>query len=654
PHQANLSQAGRILTHDGSACRPRPGSDRVTRSLAGWLALFGLWLGLAIAAMPAGAATQHDCAPQVLSIAAARAEASGMERPASGWEPVKPPDIWVQRWPGFEGSVWYRIEWVRGCAPDTQPQARLPLGLSLGGVSMAGEVYVNDDLLWRDASLAEPLSQSWNMPRHWLLPESALRDGVNTIWIRVVGMAAYTPGLGTMFLGPAAQADEIHAANLWRQRNVHFIALGLSGAMGCIYLVVWCLRRSEQAFGWYALMSLCWVLYMATILATDAWPFHTIEAHSRLNNIAFVLYVTAFCLFTWRFGAQHLPRVEKALWLATGSGVLVSLIAARPAMELVWAGFVVIFLANSLQFQWHAWRAREPQHLLLAVRGLVLLVGGVHDVVVLLTGWGAHDMWGGATGPITVLFMRLLLGGRLASSMHRIERLNQELQTHAAQARAELAEVLAREHDQALSHARLRERMAIMHDLHDGLGGSLVRSMALVEQARQPLSNERMLSLLKVLRDDLRQVIDYDSSASTVVPETPTQWIAPLRHRFTRLFDELAVATTWRVEDYWHTRPSALQCLGLARVVEEALSNVIKHSRARHVRVLCTQPEPNVLRILIEDDGVGFDLKAVRDAGLGVGMRSMAARAERLGGSLNVSSGHGGTQVCMEVPLGVN
>ena len=39
--------------------------------------------------------------------------------------------------------------------------------------------------------------------------------------------------------------------------------------------------------------------------------------------------------------------------------------------------FVVIFLANSLQFQWHAWRTREPQHLLLALCWLVFLVVGV-------------------------------------------------------------------------------------------------------------------------------------------------------------------------------------------------------------------------------------------------------------------------------------
>lgn len=45
------------------------------------------------------------------------------------------------------------------------------------------------------------------------------------------------------------------------------------------------------------------------------------------------------------------------------------------------------------------------------------------------------------------------------------------------------------------------------------MGGSLIRSIALVEQAPQPLPNERVLSLLKMLRDDLRQVIDQGSSA---------------------------------------------------------------------------------------------------------------------------------------------
>ena len=193
--------------------------------------------------------------------------------------------------------------------------------------------------------------------------------------------------------------------------------------------------------------------------------------------------------------------------------------------------------------------------------------------------------------------------------------------------------------------------MQLAHDLHDGLGGSLMRSMALVEQAPQPLPNERVLSLLKVLRDDLRQVIDQGSSAGAQVPETPVQWAAPLRHRFTRIFDEMGVTSKWDMPQQWQGRPSALQCLGLTRLVEEALSNTIKHSRARHVHVQCTQPQPDVLCLHIEDDGVGFDVQAVQHAGVSVGMRSMAARAERMGGTLEVASGAAGAVVSLTLLL---
>jgi len=193
--------------------------------------------------------------------------------------------------------------------------------------------------------------------------------------------------------------------------------------------------------------------------------------------------------------------------------------------------------------------------------------------------------------------------------------------------------------------------MQISHDLHDGLGGSLVRSMALVEQAREPLPNERVLSLMKVMRDDLRQVIDHGSSAGAVVPATPVQWAAPLRHRFTRILDELGVVSHWQIAAQWQGVPSALQCLGLTRLAEEALSNVIKHSQARHLRVTCAQPRPAVLEVRIEDDGVGFDVAAVQRAGLSVGMRSMVARAARIGGTCQVQSGPSGTLVLVTLVL---
>lgn len=617
----------------------------------------------------------HGCTPRVLSMAAARAGegVAGVEgvhavppsgvsaasaRPTQGWEPVLLPDVWTRRWPGHGGSVWYRIDWERGCAPG-QGEPLEPLALGIDGVSVAGEVFINDDLLWRDASLVEPLSRSWNMPRWWLLPASSLREGVNQVWVRAVGPLALSPGMGALRLGAASMVAEQYGQSLWRQRTVYLINAVLCAMAGALFLLVWLLHRKERAYGWFGLMALCWLAYLSTYLADTQWPWPDSLARARFSMVSLVCYVLCVCMFTFRFGGQALARVERALWLLAALGAAAAVLAPPEAagrwFGLVWQGAMAVFLVNCLQFQWHVWRprpgGRQLRHMLLALCWLVFVVVALNDLFSVLDRWQVARNWAALSGLLVIALVVLLLGAQLVQQMRSVERFNHALGDAVAQARAELAQVLAREHGQALQHAKLQERLEISHDLHDGLGGSLVRSMALVELAPQPLSRARVLSLLKVLRDDLRQVIDHGSSAGATVPETPVQWAAPLRHRFTRILDEMGVASKWQIAPQWLGAPSALQCLGLTRLVEEALSNVIKHSQARLLRVECAQPLPNTLYLHIEDDGVGFDVDAVQLAGLSVGLRSMTARAERIGGSLEVESTAGRTVVSVVLLL---
>ena len=106
-----------------------------------------------------------------------------------------------------------------------------------------------------------------------------------------------------------------------------------------------------------------------------------------------------------------------------------------------------------------------------------------------------------------------------------------------------------------------------------------------------------------------------------------------------------------RVPGAWDGTPSALQCLALTRLIEEALTNVVKHSRARRVGVTLRQPAHGQLELEIEDDGVGFDVDAVRRANLSVGVRSMATRIARVGGALDIASAPGRTRLCARLSL---
>ena len=611
-----------------------------------WLAALVLWL-------PAGVLAD-TCAPRIVSVQAAPALDGA--RPLTGWVDVTLPDTWSRRWPAHGDSGWYRIDWERSCTNGE------PVALGIDGISVAGEVYNNGDLLWRDAFLVEPLSRSWNVPRWWVLPESGLQPGVNTVWVRAVGPAALGPGLRAVRLGDASTVAAQHYRTEWRQRTLYLINAVLCGMAGALFSVVWTLRRNTPAgaaYGWFGLMALTWLAYLTTYLAYTQWPWPDALARSRFSMVALVGYVLSACLFTLRFGGQRLPRTERMLWalaaLGAGTAVFVPDDVAGLWFGRVWQGVMWVFMLNCLQFQWHAWRprpeGRKQLHMLLALCWLAVMALTVTTLIPGVDRWNVARNWAAFSGLLVISLVMLLLGAQLMQRVRSVERFNRALEQGVAEARAQLAQALAREHTRALEHTRLQERIQLAHDLHDGLGGSLIRSIALVEQAPQPLPNERVLSLLKMLRDDLRQVIDQGSSAGAQVPATPVQWAAPLRHRFTRILDEMGVTSLWDMPPHWQGRPSALQCLGLTRLVEEALSNTIKHSRARQVRVQCTQPQGGALCLRIEDDGVGFDVEAVRHAGLSVGMRSMMARAERIGGALEVVSSSAGTKLTVKLAL---
>ncbi|GGJ58889.1 sensor histidine kinase [Deinococcus roseus] len=94
-------------------------------------------------------------------------------------------------------------------------------------------------------------------------------------------------------------------------------------------------------------------------------------------------------------------------------------------------------------------------------------------------------------------------------------------------------------------------------------------------------------------------------------------------------------------------RLSEEQQSAIYRVVGEALSNVSKHAQAQNAQV-SLQVEAHLLRITIEDDGVGFNRKKVSG---GLGLISMRERTESLGGNWEVHSGPRGTRIRITLPV---
>lgn len=621
----------------------------VMRCLAWLLGCFAVWVALAhaqAAVAQAGPETEGDlaCAPVIEAVWSAPADAQG-EPPTAGWQRVTLPDRWVARWPGFSGPVWYRVDWQRGCGGAAR-QAN-SVALALDWLNLAGSVSINGDLLWRDRHLAEPYSRSWNVPRVWVLPESSLHEGSNAIWIKVFGLASQNPGLGPVHLGPPDVLYAAQEVSIWRQRTTFLINLAISAVLCCLFFSIWVMHRSQRASGWYAVTTLFWILFACNILVTEGWPFADTAASVRANIAALVLFIASYCVFTWRFCGLEMPRTSIGLGIFVAT--LCSLLLIQSEPEWIWItqfaqlSVSVIFLVNAVFLLVHSLCTRRFEELVLALCGVVFIAAAVHDVL-LAYGVLMTPPVTPYTSMLSLVTISILLGRRIARNMQRIARFNEELSHAVAQACDDLAKTMAREHSLALENSVLQERLRIAQDLHDSLGGSLVSAIAFVEQARDPLDNTRYLSMLKLLRNDLRQVIDSGAHlGATAAPPSPQAWMAPLRHRYVNLFDELEIDSEWSIPQAWRAQPGTLVCLALTRLLEEALANIIKHSRARHVVVELLLPEQDFLVLRIEDDGVGFDVDAVRQAGLSVGMRSMQARMARLGGTLTVRSQRGQT-----------
>ena len=95
----------------------------------------------------------------------------------------------------------------------------------------------------------------------------------------------------------------------------------------------------------------------------------------------------------------------------------------------------------------------------------------------------------------------------------------------------------------------------------------------------------------------------------------------------------------------------AVSELQVLRIVQEALANVRKHSRARRADVR-VEPAGDRLRITVQDDGIGFNPAELgRSEFPRFGLSTMRERAESVGGRLDLDSVPGrGTRVTIEVP----
>ncbi|MFJ9450677.1 7TM diverse intracellular signaling domain-containing protein [Herbaspirillum sp. NPDC101397] len=619
PYQEHLQETGRQLPHTGHLRSAR------TR----FATLISLLSGVILLLFPASAITATTAAA-FQRIEAVRADWNAQTPPATGWTTVTLPDDWSLRWPGFDGVVWYRLSWE-------QTDATAPVGLMMDYLNMAGMVSLNGVQLSRDQSLTEPLTRAWNTPRYWQASPPLLRSGQNILLIRVSGLAAYQPGLGPVTLGTPTDISARYTHEYWLRHDLQLFSLAVSATLGCFFLALWILRRREAEFGWFGLMSLTWWLYASNQIKLTTWPFATTDAWQAAVSILFLVYSASFTMFVLRNGPRRHRRTELAVWAMVVFGSIAMCLTPHGRMQEMRAWLALIpvltYIASCFLFFYFAWRQRRVEQLILAACLAIFIVVGIHDLLVFLKILDSNIYYSAFASQIQMVAMALVLGWRFVANLSRIECFNEELHVKVESAKEALAQTLKREHELQVVNVRLGERLNLAHDLHDGLGGTLVSSIATLEHAPESIPSSRFLTILKELRDDLRIIIDTASSYQ--LDETSlAEMLAPLRHRFGVLFESQNIVCRWQLSGIEDCHLPTAQSLDIMRILQEGLTNVLKHSRASRAHVEL-RGDASELVLRIRDNGIGFDFP-MQESKAGTGMKSMQLRTSRLGGTFEV------------------
>ena len=229
-------------------------------------------------------------------------------------------------------------------------------------------------------------------------------------------------------------------------------------------------------------------------------------------------------------------------------------------------------------------------------------------------------------------------------------RLTETFAARAALA-VDLSERIARDSLRRVVEAQELERRRLARELHDETGQALTSILlglkALEERIDDPSSRAATAELRELVVSTLQ---DVRRLAVELRPSALDDFglVAALERLTASFSEQTGIAVDFQTALADERLPEEVET-ALYRIVQESLTNVVKHARARRVSILLARKN-SAVKAVVEDDGQGFDPAEQADDGFGlVGMRE---RLALLGGRLEIESGRGGgTTVAAEVPV---
>lgn len=458
----------------------------------------------------------------------------------------------------------------------------------------------------------------------------------------------------TIFIGDRA---DIESKFRWtRFLSIHLPMAALASATLAALLILAFVRiPARQGFllSFSALM-VCWVvrnlLFVGPLALLPPQAYWPIYMASTLG----VLITSVFLVNFWTFNMPVVTlRVAPALAFI---GALISVATLLPfdgsiAMVLTVGNVIGLTAFATLFGLLVSWLvvAQKPMWFETLVFLGCILVGMIDLIGDALPGFAAFIAPGTALnsfyGPIVPIPLAIALVATVsrfsAATRQRLENVNTELAEQLS-ARENMLNALYKEREaEVLEATLLRERQRLMQDMHDGFGGDLLALALRAEAGRMNQSD--MAGELRTALQNLRLFVD---AVDTVDGDLAIA-LGILRGRIEPQLRDAKIVLNW--EPIETQKPVLLGpggTLSLYHMIQEAVRNVIQHSRAKAMQV-SFRLEDNHVSVRLSDNGLGLPEKIID----GRGLSNIRQRANRLGGSLDIESSRFGTSLLVRLPV---
>lgn len=201
----------------------------------------------------------------------------------------------------------------------------------------------------------------------------------------------------------------------------------------------------------------------------------------------------------------------------------------------------------------------------------------------------------------------------------------------------------------AILEGEEKERQRVAQDLHDGIGGMLAGiKMNFSTWGAQNLETQKQESFSSLLQHLDHSITELRTVARNLMPESLLKFgLEKALQDLCSFYSKPDLEIEFQSINIKNTLPQTAQ-IHIYRIVQELLTNAVKHAHAKSIFVQCSQSDSQFF-ITVEDDGIGIS-PTDKDRQKGLGFKNLKNRVDFLNGKMEVSSENNkGTVVNIEL-----